>query len=99
MPSQHLSLPQTFPRQTQPPKFSLGDRVRFVPMPAEDFGIITGLQFAPAEHLHDWAWRYVVWLDDHSPSREWTCSDLAWEDDLQRLVPASAELLSQEQPA
>ncbi len=95
----NLLLPDTFPSRLSSPKFKIGDRVRFVPMPAEDFGIITGLQFAPAEHLQDWAWRYVVWLDDQSPSRQWTCSDFAWEDDLQLLAPTPVELLPQEQSA
>ncbi len=98
-PSQASTLPQAFPQRLQAPKFNIGDRVRFVPMPAEDFGIITGLQFTPAEHLQDWAWRYVVWLDNQSPSHQWTPSDLAWEDDLQLLAPATVDLLTQEQPA
>lgn len=88
-----------FPAQTPLPKFQLGDRVRFVPMPAEDHGIITGLQFAPAEHLQGWAWRYIVWLDDQSPSRAWTCSDLAWEDDLQLLAPTPVNVMTKERSA
>ncbi len=96
--SQKKSLPDDFLVRMPSPKFQLGDRVRFVPIPSNDFGIITGLQFAPAEHLEDWTWRYVVWLDDQSPSRAWTCSDLAWEDDLQLLFPAPINLLK-EQPA
>ncbi|XGV96557.1 MAG: hypothetical protein ACAF41_27975 [Leptolyngbya sp. BL-A-14] len=92
-------LPKDFPQGVSGPRYAIGDRVRFVPIPAEDYGIITGLQFAPAEHLRNWAWRYVVWLDDQSPSRKWTSSDLAWEDDLQLLAPAPVDVLTQEQTA
>lgn len=91
------TFPQSFPHEIIRPKFTIGDRVRFVPMPAEDFGIVAGLHFAPAEHLQDWTWRYVVWLDDHSPSRQWTCSDLAWEDDLQLLSPPPIDVMAKEQ--
>jgi hypothetical protein len=91
----HLSA--NFPEQTPAPKFHLGDRVRFVPLPTEDYGIIVGLQFVPAAHLPGWGWRYTLWLDPQSPSRAWTDSDLAWEADLQLLTPDPAVPLSQEQ--
>ncbi len=98
LPESLIVLPVGFPQVSFLPRFQLGDRVRFVPIPAEDFGIITGLQFAPAEHLQDWAWRYVVWLDDQSPSRAWTCSDLAREDDLQLLASTSVSLMTKLNP-
>ena len=97
--SQAIFLPNDFPAQTPAPKFQLGDRVRFIPLPAKDYGIIVGLQYAPAEHLQGWEWRYTIWLDPQSPSRAWTDSDLAWEADLQRLTPDPSDPLSQEQPA
>lgn len=97
--SQERLLPQNFPLQTPSPKFQLGDHVRFVPMPAEDYGTIVGIQFTLAEHLQDWVWRYVIWLDDQSPSRQWTRTDLAWEDDLQLLFPAPVDAVFREQPA
>ena len=75
------------------PRFRLGDRVRFVPLPAEDYGIIIGLQFAPAEHLQDWSWRYTIRLDLQSPSRAWTDSDFAWEADLQLLAAAPVDVV------
>ena len=95
--SQALFLPNDFPEQSPAPKFQLGDRVSFVPMPAEDYGIIVGLQFAPAAHLQGWGWRYTIWLDPQTPSRAWTDSDLAWEADLQLLPSALVDRLSQEQ--
>ncbi|MBD2123411.1 hypothetical protein [Trichocoleus sp. FACHB-262] len=57
-------------------------------MPTQDFGTVTGLQYAPAEHLKSWAWRYLIWLDSQSPSHAWTCSDTAWEADLELLATA-----------
>ena len=92
-----IHLPDNFPSRTQPPRFQLGDRIRFVPLPAEDYGIIVGLQFAPAEHLQGWAWRYTIWLDLQSPSRAWTNSDFAWEADLQLLAAAPVDVLTRAQ--
>lgn len=91
--SQHPVLPRDFPSSVSVPKYAIGDRVRFIP----DYGIVTGLQYAPAEHLQDWAWRYTLWLDPQSPSRAWTDSDLAWEGDLQRLPSAPIDVLTREQ--
>lgn len=85
--TQALLLPEGFPQTAPAPRFRLGDRVRFIPTPAEDSGLVIGLQYAPAEHLQAWGWRYMIWLDAQSPSHAWTCTDLAWEDDLERLVP------------
>jgi hypothetical protein len=82
-----IHLPDNFPGRTQAPKFHLGDRVQFIPMPAEDHGIVIGVQYAPAEHLQDWTWCYTLWLDPHSPSYEWTYQDSAWEDDLALYTP------------
>lgn len=98
-PSQELFLPNDFLVQTLAPKYAIGDRVRFLLMPAEDFGTVTGFQYAPAEHLQDWAWRYTIWLDPQSPSYAWTPSDLAWEADLQRLTLAPIDVLTREQSA
>ncbi|HEY9697673.1 MAG TPA: hypothetical protein V6D10_10450 [Trichocoleus sp.] len=93
MPSLPLnSLPADFPHHIPEPKFQLGDRVRWHPLPNEDFGTITGIEYAPADHLNSWGWRYTVWLDAHSPSRNWTMTDIAWEEDLEPLPLALAHL-------
>ena len=76
-------LPKGFPATVPPPKFQLGDRVRWQPQPTEDFGTITGLHYAPAQHLEGWAWKYTVWLALSSPSQGWISSDSAWEPDLE----------------
>ncbi len=78
-------LPQDFPHHTPSPKFQIGDRVQWHPQPTQDFGTVTGIQYAPAPHLHHWTWKYSIWLDRHSPSRLWVKTDTAWEMDLKFL--------------
>ncbi len=94
---QAFLLPESFPQTAPAPRFRLGDRARFIPLPAEDYGIIVGLQFAPAAHLQGSGWRYTIWLDPQSPSRAWTDSDFAWEADLQLLASAPVDRLFMEQ--
>lgn len=94
------TLPNGFPHHTPSPRFQIGDRVRWQPQPTEDFGTITGIQYAPAQHLQDWAWKYTIWLDLQSPSHHWTEADTAWETDLEP-IPATTQpqiALEQEQP-
>jgi hypothetical protein len=81
--SSQLFLPDRFPEHTPTPKFGFGNRVYWQPLSSTDFGVITGVEYAPAEHLQSWAWRYVVWLDPQSPSCAWTHTDEAWEEDLE----------------
>lgn len=98
MPLEHL--PEGFPAAVPAPKFQLGDWVRWRPQPTADFGIVTGLHYAPAQHLQGWAWRYTVWLALSSPSQRWIRSDTAWETDLEAapLEAAPTRSLSEEQP-
>jgi hypothetical protein len=93
-------LPEGFPSQVPVPRFQIGDRVRWQPQPTEDFGTITGIQYAPAQHLQIWVWKYTVWLDQHSPSRLWLTSDTAWEPDLEALPtrPAAEPVAEEQQP-
>ena len=76
-------LPKGFPATVPAPKFQIGDRVRWQPQPTEDLGTITGLHYAPVQHLQSWAWKYTVWLALSSPSQRWIRSDMAWESDLE----------------
>lgn len=94
------TLPEGFPHQISNPRFQLGDRVQWQPQPCQDFGTITGIQYAPASHLQAWAWKYIIWLDRHSPSRSWVITDTAWEIDLEPLtaVTHSQGSLENEQP-
>jgi hypothetical protein len=89
-----LSVPSDFPGNIPSPLLCIGDRVCWHPLPTQEFGVITGLEYAPAEHLSDWSWKYVVRLDPRSPSHEWTHQDSAWEDDLALYNP---ELATEEQ--
>jgi hypothetical protein len=77
------ALPEGFPCQITEPKFALGTLVCWQPLPTQDFGTVTGLEYAPAEHLGTWGWRYIICLDPQSPSYAWTGTDTAWEDDLE----------------
>ncbi len=83
------TLPTKFPQDIGQPNFAIGDRVRFVPLPSQDFGTIVGVEYAPAEHLQAWSWCYRIWLDPHSPSRAWTQTDTAWEADLELWTQAA----------
>ncbi len=82
-------LPKDFPHHIPTPRFQLGDRVQWQPQPTQDFGTVTGIQYVPAPHLQTWAWKYIIWLDRHSPSRLWILTDTAWETDLE-VLPATA---------
>lgn len=79
-------LPVGFPHHIATPKFQIGSRVQWHPQPTQDFGTITGIQYAPAPHLHSWTWKYNIWLDRHSPSHPWVKTDTAWEMDLTALA-------------
>ncbi|MBD2001420.1 hypothetical protein H6G00_33310 [Leptolyngbya sp. FACHB-541] len=98
-PSLPLSLPEGFPKSTQVPKFSLGDRVQWHPLPSRDFGTITGLLYAPTQQTQSWQWQYTVWLDPQSPSRIWTQSDVAWEEDLELLGAESTNPIVKGNPS
>lgn len=76
-------LPDSFPDRVPNPKFQIGDRVQWNALPTQDFGTITGIQYAPAPHLQAWDWEYTIWLDCCSPSRPWVTIDTAWETDLE----------------
>jgi hypothetical protein len=81
-------LPQDFPTGIPAPKLKLGNRVYWHLASAQDFGVVIGIEYAPAEHLSDWGWCYTIWLDARSPSSGWTQTDTAWEEDLELLPEA-----------
>jgi hypothetical protein len=85
-----IPAPDELTEEIKLPKYAIGDRVSWHPLPSRDFGIITGLEYAPAEHLQAWGWRYIVWLDPDSPSHSCTRTDIAWEEDLLLQSPESA---------
>jgi len=83
------ALPEGFPVDTPSPRFAVGMRASWQPLPSQDFGIITGMEYAPMPDFDGWGWRYTVWLDARSPSAQWIPSDLAWEEDLLLLTSGS----------
>jgi len=87
-PPEGISLPSAFPGEVQLSDFLIGDRVRWKFLddtPDTDWGRVVGKYYAFASHKSDWQWRYIIWLDDDSPSKEWLVLELAWENDLEPL--------------
>jgi hypothetical protein len=78
-------LPSNFPN-VKTPQYSEGKNVRWKSnLENPDWGIILGRFYAYASHLCGWAWKYVVLLDENSPSSAWVNSDTAWEEDLEEV--------------
>jgi hypothetical protein len=83
-----VRLPADFPDGTAMPKFLYGDRVQWKPLSnldQIDIGIIIGRFYAFAHHRHQWAWKYLIFLDPDSYSRSFCTADTAWEEDLEPL--------------
>ncbi len=87
---QSVAIASARPLNCLPPKesasgFQIGDRVQWKPLSdcSTDWGTVIGRFYTYARHRLQWGWKYVVWLDDNSPSSVWTAADTAWEDDLQ----------------
>lgn len=94
-------VPDRLPINVPQPKYSIGDRCRWIPMTTADWGTIIGQVFAPIEPIQlptpQWSWLYLVLLDSNSPSRRWVATDWAEEGDLERFTlqhdpPISEEL-------
>jgi hypothetical protein len=78
-----IAIPEEFPFQTPAPLFLYGDSVRWIPLihdPKLNCGTIIGRYFAYAQHQGQWAWKYVLWLEDPTSLVR---ADTAWEDDLE----------------
>jgi hypothetical protein len=88
--SSEILLPANFPENLPVPKFQIGDRVRWLPMPSQDYGTVIGFAYSLATHLQAWHWQYVVWLDADSPSHRWITTETAWETDLEPLAEIQA---------
>ena len=64
--------------------YSIGDKVQWKPLPdPTDWGIVIGRFYAYAHHRCQWGSKYVIWLDQDSPSAAWIAVDTAWEEDLE----------------
>jgi hypothetical protein len=83
-------LPSTFklPDRLPTPSFIAGTNVRWKPLADDtdetDRGTIVGSFYAPAQQ--GWNWKYLVFLDRSSYSRQFCIADTAWEADLEKLT-------------
>lgn len=86
-----LDLPANFP-DVEIPRFLYGDRLRWIAKTDNtDWGTVIGRFYSFAPHACCWQWCYLIWLDPNSPSVTWVRADIAWEEDLEAVVPASAD--------
>jgi hypothetical protein len=80
-----LNLAENFSYYLSLPYFAIGEKVQWKPIvEPTDWGIAIGRFYAYAHHHCRWAWKYVIWLAQDSPSSAWTIVDTAWEEDLER---------------
>lgn len=90
------TLPQPIPEEYSPvdhlpdtfttPRFKIGDFLRYIPendFSPLDKGKTIGFYYCYAVHRGTWMWRYVLWLDEDSPSRDWLKATGVWEDDVE----------------
>ena len=78
---------QVFPEHVLVPKYSVGDRCRWIPLPETEWGTIIGLVYMPGssdkQSSLQWVWVYLLLLDLDSPSRGWVDADWVEEEDLE----------------
>jgi hypothetical protein len=87
IPTASRSLPPHFPAVATP-RYPDGSCLRWIPSDGGvDWGIAIGRFYAYAPHLCRWSWKYIIFLDSHSPSAAWVVADTAWEDDVEPLRP------------
>lgn len=89
--NKQTDLPTNFSKHLPTPKYSVGDRCRWIPMPETDWGTVMGSVYAP-DHFNSYpksrsAWVYLLLLDIDSPSRQWTETDWVDEEDLELIDP------------
>jgi hypothetical protein len=71
IPPPSKALPTNF-KETAMPCYKDGDSLRWNPAcGGVDWGIAIGRFYAYAPHLCRWSWKYIIWLDSHSPSAAW----------------------------
>jgi hypothetical protein len=80
-----FALPEVFPEIVPQQKFQLGDSVRWRSVPNGDFGRILGVIYTDCASCMVTGLHYLVLLDENSPSRQITCYDFAFEEDIERL--------------
>jgi len=86
---QAMLLPNPLPL----PRYSIGDRCRWIPMSTTDWGTVVGTVVLPEVRPDGpvvWSWVYLILLDPNSPSRQWVAADWAEASELERLPTANA---------
>lgn len=69
------------------PYYAIGDRVRLTPVDgATEWGTLIGYYLCYAAHRCQWVCRYILFLDETSPSAAWIKSTFAWEDEIESLL-------------
>ncbi len=82
--SSSVILTQDFLHNSKSADFTIGDKVQWKPISnPTDWGMVIGRFYAYAQHRCRWSWKYLIWLDQDSPSSLWSVADTAWEEDLQ----------------
>lgn len=78
------SLPDELPEDLPPPKFQLGQHVRWCCVPSQDFGRIVGIVYGSEASVKAEGYHYAITLDESSPSFcDGITSDWGFEDDLE----------------
>ncbi|HAG82052.1 MAG TPA: hypothetical protein DCL61_13005 [Cyanobacteria bacterium UBA12227] len=82
-------LPQAsaLPTDFSIPQFKYGEHLRWKlwgGLVETDTGVVIGRVYLPASHRgFEWSWKYLILLDQDSPSSAIVTADTAWEDDLE----------------
>ncbi|HEY9620670.1 MAG TPA: hypothetical protein V6C78_09890 [Crinalium sp.] len=66
-----------------PPKFRVGDRVRWFRVPTQDFGVVADCFYGSEGSVQAEGWHYLIRLDSRSPSFSHCKEDYGFEDDLE----------------
>jgi hypothetical protein len=66
------------------PCYSIGTKVRLTPIDgAAEWGTLVGYYLCYSLHHCKWMYRYILFLDQTSPSAAWIKSSFAWEDEIE----------------
>lgn len=84
---QEKQLPINF-KESATPCYKDGSCLRWIPSKGGvDWGMAIGRFLAYAPHLCRWSWKYIILLEEDSPSAACSVADTAWQEDLEPLPP------------
>ncbi|MBD3886223.1 hypothetical protein IFO70_31505 [Phormidium tenue FACHB-886] len=82
------SLSSELPENLPPPKFQLGQYVRWCCVPSQDYGRIVGIVYGSEASVKAEGYHYAIALDASSPSyADGITSDWGFEEDLELIDP------------